>query len=311
MSILVTGEALVDFFPTQCGDKQGFIPIPGGSPCNVAVGLGRLGVPVSFLTRISKDRLGRLLEAHLAYSNVSLDYLSKGSEPSTLSFVQSDGDGEPAFGFYGENTADAGLTPDLVPAQLPSDTEAIHFGSLAMIRQPIGSTLTSLMEREYEKRLISLDPNIRPDQVDDRDDYLARLQHWLNLADLVKASVSDIDYLYPGMEPDAVAKKWLALGPRLVVITKGPHGAMAYTLSQTTTVSGIKINLNDSVGAGDAFTAGLLAWLHKHEQLDRKRLPRISRAELTAALTYATRIAAITCTRLGADPPWESELRLS
>ena len=311
MSILVTGEALIDFFPTQCGDKQGFIPVPGGSPCNVAVGLGRLGMPVSFLTRISKDRLGRLLEAHLVDSKVSLEYLSKGSEPSTVSFVQSDGDGEPDFGFYGENTADVGLIRELVPAHLPSDIKAIHFGSLAMIRQPIGSTLTSLMEREHERRLISFDPNIRPAQIKDRDRYCIKLDHWLQLADLVKASASDIDYLYPNMEPDTVAEKWLALGPHLIVITDGPYGATAYTPSQTTTVSGVKIDLVDSVGAGDAFTAGLLAWLHKHEQLDRKRLPRISPAKLAAALAYATRIAAITCTRLGADPPWESELSLS
>ena len=162
------------------------------------------------------------------------------------------------------------------------------------------------MEREREKRLISFDPNIRPDQIEDRDGYLAKLQHWLKLADLVKASVSDIDYLYPGMAPDAVAKKWLTLGPCLVVITDGPHGAIAYTLSTTATVSAPKIDLVDSVGAGDAFTAGLLAWLYKHEHLDRNHLPEISQEELTAALTYATRVAAITCTRLGAAPPWRS-----
>ena len=287
------------------------MPIPGGSPCNVAVGLSRLGVPAAFLTRISRDQFGSTLKAHLEESHVDLSYMSMGNERTAISFVQMNGDAEPGFGFYGERTADAGLTPDLLPDSLPSDIQAIHFGSLAMVRQPIGSTLTSLMQREHGKRLIAFDPNIRPDQIEDRDSYRVKLAHWLKLADLVKASASDIGYLYPDMEPNAVAKKWLDLGPTLVVITDGPYGATAYTLSTTATVSGTKIDLIDSVGAGDAFAAGLLAWLHKHAQLDRKRLSGLSRAKLAAALNYANHIAAITCTRLGADPPWESELRIS
>jgi len=309
VAILVTGEALIDFFPVQCGDKAGFIPIPGGSPCNVAVGLGRLGIPVAFLTRISRDQFGGILKTHLEESHVDLTYLSRANQQSAISFVQVDnGKNGPGFGFYGENTADVQITSDLLPESLSADIQAIHFGSLAMIRQPIGSSLTLLMEREYGKRLISLDPNIRPDQIEDRDDYLAKLRHWLSLADLVKASTSDIDYLYPEMSPDAVAKNWLSLGPRLIVITDGPHGATACNRSARVEVSGGSVDLVDSVGAGDAFTAGLLAWLCKSEHLDRKCLPDLSRAELRAALTYATRVAAITCTRLGADPPWESEL---
>ena len=311
MSILVAGEALIDFFPANCGERRGFVPFPGGSPCNVAVGLGRLGVPVAFLGRISKDPFGRILKAHLYKSNVNLDYLSEGNEQSTISFIQLDGLKEPGFGFYGTHTVDAQLTVNLLPRMLPSEIQAIHLGSLAMIRQPIGSSLTLLMEREHGKRMISFDPNIRSDQIENRDEYLAKLQHWVKLADMVKASRSDIDYLYPGMSPDAIAKEWLALGPRLIVITDGPRGAAAYNRSARAEVSGGSVDLVDSVGAGDAFTAGLLAWLRKHDNLDRKCLPNLSRAELSAALTYATRVAVITCTRLGADPPWESELLLS
>jgi len=206
VSILVAGEALIDFFPANCGERRGFVPFPGGSPCNVAVGLGRLGVPVAFLGRISKDPFGRILKAHLYKSNVNLDYLSEGNEQSTISFIQLDGLKEPGFGFYGTHTVDAQLTVNLLPRMLPSEIQAIHLGSLAMIRQPIGSS-------EHGKRMISFDPNIRSNQIEDRDNYLAKLQHWVKLADMVKASRSDIDYLYPGMSPDAVAKEWLALGP--------------------------------------------------------------------------------------------------
>ncbi len=311
MSILVAGEALIDFFPANCGKRRGFVPFPGGSPCNVAVGLGRLGVPVAFLGRISKDPFGQILRAHLSKSNVNLDYLSEGDEQSTISFIQLDGLKEPGFGFYGIQTVDAQLTVNLLPRILPSEMQAIHLGSLAMLRQPSGSTLTRLMEREHGKRLISFDPNIRPDQIEDRDEYHAKLHHWLKLVDLVKASVSDIDYLYSGMGSDAVAEKWLAIGPQFVVITDGQYGATGYSLSTTATVPGMKIDLVDSVGAGDAFTAGLLAWLYKHGHLDRNCLSNLSQGEVSAALTYANHIAGITCTRIGADPPLESELLLS
>jgi len=308
VSILVAGEALIDFFPANCGKRRGFVPFPGGSPCNVAVGLGRLGVPVAFLGRISKDPFGQILRAHLSKSNVNLDYLSEGNEQSTISFIQLDGLKEPGFGFYGTHTVDAQLTVNLLPRMLPSEIQAIHLGSLAMIRQPSGSTLTGLMEREHGKRLISFDPNIRSDQIEDRDDYLAKLQHWIGLTDLLKVSQSDLSYLYPGTPSKVIAKEWLGLGPNLVVITHGSDGATAYTPSFSVTVNGLSVQLADTVGAGDAFSAGLLSWLYKHERLDNSQLPYLSAEELKAALTYATQIAAITCSRPGADPPWQSEL---
>jgi fructokinase len=164
------------------------------------------------------------------------------------------------------------------------------------------------MEREHGKRLISFDPNVRPSQIADRGSYLTKLRHWLSLSDLIRASRSDLEYLYPNMSPEAVAKRWLKLGPSLVVITYGGDGAVGYNARAMIAAKGTPVEVVDPVGAGDAFSAGLIAWLYNHDRLDTVHLPRLSPEELERALTYATRVATITCTRMGANPPYRSEL---
>ncbi len=303
--ILVVGEALIDFFSASCGKEEVYVPRPGGSPHNVAIGLGRLGVPVGFLGRLSRDRFGRMLQESFKRSGVDLRYLEEGDEATALSFIHL-GDGEPEFSFYGTDTADCTLT--LLPASLPNDLRVIHVGSLAMIREPIGSAITTLIEREHGKRIISFDPNVRPNQIPDRATYLARFEHWLRLSKIVKASGSDLSYLYPNGDEEAIAARWLNRGVQLVVITRGATGAAGYVYGKAVKVKGERITTVDTVGAGDAFTSGLLAWLHEHEFLSPDRLGCISSDELRAALKWATKVAAITCTRRGADPPHRSEL---
>ncbi len=177
-----------------------------------------------------------------------------------------------------------------------------------MIREPIGSTLTAIAEREYGKRLISFDPNVRPTHIKNRTSYLKRVEHWLRLSDLVKLSIYDLDYLYPNTTPDEMAEHALNLGSRLIVVTFGETGAVAYTPSAKIEVKGKAVEVADTVGAGDAFTAGLLGWLYEHGYLKIGRLDIVSEAELHNALEWATHIASITCTRIGADPPHRSEL---
>jgi len=306
--ILVSGEALIDFFPASCGNEEGYVPRPGGSPHNVAIGLGRLGVPVSYLGRLSGDRFGRMLKASLEKSGVDLRYLVEGDEPTALSFIHLSGGKEPEFSFYGVDTADCRVTLSDLPDSMPEEIVAIHLGALAMVREPIGSTLTALMEREHGRRLISFDPNVRPNHIEDRSSYLKRLEHWLRLSDLVKVSTSDLGHLYPDSTPEEAAKRWLKFGPRLVILTCGAAGAVAYTASEKVEVKGKRVSVADTVGAGDAFTAGLLGWLYEHNYLRIDRLDAISTEELRNALKWATRIAAITCTRIGADPPYRAEL---
>ncbi len=306
--ILVAGEALVDFFPATCGECTGYIPYPGGSPHNVAIGLGRLGVPVAFLGRLSRDRFGRMLKESFEKSGVDLRYVVEGDEPTPLSFIHLGAEGEPKFSFYGTDTVDCRLTLSMVPRPLPAEITAIHVGSLAILREPIGTTLTAIVQREHGNRLVSFDPNVRPNHVSDRKAYLKKLEQWLHWSDIVKLSSSDLAYLYPNAERGEIAAEWLSQGVLLVVITHGAAGAVGYTHMGSVQVDGRRVEVVDSVGAGDAFTAGLLAWLHEHGRLTVDRLRDLSIDELRSALTWATRIAGITCTRRGANPPYRSEI---
>ncbi len=275
--ILVAGEALIDMTPARCGAGTGYLPHPGGSPYNVAIGLGRLDVPVAFLGRISTDALGRLLRRHLEASQVSLRYLVDAEEATTLAFVHM-GDGEPEYSFYSERTADRMLLPEHLPA-IPGDA-AMHFGSISLALEPGASTLEGLMRRESRRRLLSLDPNVRPSLITDRDAYLRRLEGWVSLADLVKVSQADLAWLHPHQPPEAVASRWLEL----------------------------EVTVVDTVGAGDAFTSAALAWLHHQGALGRGGLEALDAAKLEVLLAYANGIAAQTCTRPGADPPRTQEV---
>jgi len=158
--ILVAGEALVDLTPARCGDGTGYLPRPGGSPYNVALGLGRLDVPVGFLGRLSTDTFGRLLREHLQASQVSLTYVLDAEEATTLAFVHLSDDEEPEYAFYTEGTAGRVLMPEHLP--VVPEGAAMHFGSFSLALEPGASTLEGLMRRESRRRLLSLDPNVRP-----------------------------------------------------------------------------------------------------------------------------------------------------
>jgi len=299
--ILVAGEALVDLTPARCGDGTGYLPRPGGSPYNVAIGLGRLDVPVGFLGRLSTDTFGRLLRERLQASQVSLTYVLDAEEPTTLAFVHLSDDEEPEYAFYTEGTAGRVLLPEHLP--VVPEGAAMHFGSFSLALEPGASTLEGLMRRESRRRLLSLDPNVRPGLVADRDAYLRRLEGLVRLADLVKVSRADLAWLHPGQAPEAVASRWLGFGPALVLVTLGGDGAAALGVAARANAATPPVTVVDTVGAGDAFTSAALAWVHRHDALDRRGLETLGAAELEALLVYANGIAADTCTRPGADPP--------
>lgn len=309
--IVVCGEALVDFTPARCGEGQGYLPHPGGSPYNVAVALGRLEAPVAFLGRISRDPFGRFLRQHLAASRVDLTYLREGPEPTTLAFVHVAEGREPEFVFYGEGTADRQVHPEDLPAFFPEDVAALHCGSLSLVLEPIATALDGLLRRERGKRLISLDPNVRPALIRDREAYRGRLEGWIASADLVKLSRPDLSWLYPGDPINRAAERWRAMGAAVVVVTLGENGAEGFGRAGAVRVPGIPVRVVDTVGAGDAFTAGLLAWLCRNGRLTRGGLERLSAGELTSALAYANRVAALTTTRAGAEPPYRDEVEQS
>ena len=301
--VLVAGEALIDFLPVPLSEGTGYRPVPGGSPFNVAIGLARLGVSVGFVGRLSSDRFGRLLRGHLQRNNVDLSHLLAGEGPSTLAFVSTTPESEPEYTFFTKGAADQRLHPEDLPVHLPAHVGALHFGSYSIACEPIGSTLLGWAEQEHEERLVAFDPNLRPALIGDSDRYRDRLARWLQVAHIVKASSADVEILYPGDSIEAVAARWLAQGAKLVVITRGADGVSGFLVEDRFDLSGEPVDVVDTVGAGDAFMAGLLAGLNRHGLLSLEAQAEWSPQALHPVLAYAQRVAAITCTRSGANPP--------
>ena len=297
------GEALIDMTPSG----EDFRPRAGGSPLNVAVGLGRLGVATTFLGRISTDPFGQTLVRHLERNRVDTSLLVRGPELTTLAFVHSVGGGE-TYSFYAECSADRLLRVEDLPSSL-ADVEALHFGSLSLALEPGATALRTLLEREADQRLISIDPNIRPSLLPDRDVYRPLLERLVARAGLVKVSDVDAGWIYPGETAEAVVARWRGLGAALVVVTHGPGGNRAANGSASVTAPAHAIpSVVDTIGAGDAFTSGLLAWLVSHRRLHRQALLDLDEAELGDALRFAALVSALTCTRAGAEPPTLSEV---
>jgi fructokinase len=306
--IVVCGEALVDMVPAQCGGEQSYVPRPGGSPYNVSIGLARLGAPTAYLGRLSTDVFGRLLRGHLERNGVDMRYVGSGAEHTTLAFVHAGEGQDVEYEFYLENSVDRNLAPRDLPTALAPKVEALHFGSFSLALEPGASTLEGLMKSEHGKRVITLDPNVRQRIVGDRASYRRRLEGWVAAADLVKASAADLSWLYPEQAPDRVAGTWLESGPALVVVTLGGEGSAAFGRRASASAQAPRVEVADTVGAGDSFMSGAVAWLHHHGRLDAQQLDAMDGAQLEDMLRYANRASAFTCTRAGADPPTESEL---
>lgn len=320
-TILSCGEALIDLVPVSVGGETAYVPRAGGSPYNVALALGRLGASVGFFGRMSTDPFGQLLRERLIGAGVDCGLVREGPEPTALAVVHLARDQEPRFVFYGDRAADAEIQASELPTTGDLDgadnglkrTVALHLGSISLLREPAASAYEALIRREGQRRVLSLDPNVRPSLIRDRATYQRRLDMWLRHAAIVKVSHADLAWLAPGRAPLEVAADWIERGPSLVVVTLGADGATAVTAGGrthpvTATVAGEHVDVRDTVGAGDAFTAGLLCWLEARGRLERRALSDLTAEELRVCLSFANRVAAIACTRTGAEPPSRHEL---
>ncbi|MGB9378441.1 MAG: carbohydrate kinase, partial [Mycobacteriales bacterium] len=297
--IVVCGEALIDLVPVP--DRPGrYDARPGGSPANVAVALGRLGSDVALLARLSTDPFGRLLREHLIESHVDIATVTRAEEPSTLAVVSLDEAGTAEYAFYIDGAADGSWQPSDLPPTLATGAPLHVSGSLALAVPTMGATVQALLERELSTRVITFDPNVRPSLASDEADLRARLDRWLGLVDLVKVSADDLDWIAPGEPAAAVAARWRALGPTQVVVTRGSSGAVGFGPAGMIELPGRPVAVADTVGAGDAFMAGLLAALDAGGNLERHRLAGLDAASLEAAIDFAQAVAAATCQRVGA-----------
>jgi len=305
--ILCCGESLIDFVPVRTADGHAaYRPLPGGSVFNVACALGRLDIPAGLLGGIANDFFGDMLIAALKASHVDTAPVARLNRPTTLGFVSLEGE-EPRYAFY--DTAAADREWSGTGAEHADRAEALHFGSISLVREPGASAYEALLlAHAGGPRVISLDPNIRPDLMAKDHRYRERLTGMIAGANLVKVSAADLAWLAPGVAPEDIAADWLGRGPSLVVITRGSHGAIAYRRGGRLEQPAEPVKVVDTVGAGDAFTAGLLAGLHERGVLRPDALSAAPEAALRHAMALAQRVAAITCSRAGADSPWRREL---
>lgn len=301
--IVVCGEALIDIVISGDGSRG---PSPGGGPFNTARALARLEVPTAFLGHFSNDEYGRLLADRLRTDGASLALASFGPEPTTTATARVGEDGLAEYQFSVAGTSAPHLTRDMIPAELSPEINALHLGTLGLVLQPMASTLTELVRREDPRRLVMLDPNIRP-ALDAGPQYRQRLNWFISQSTVVKASADDLKWLYPEMDHVAAAERILNAGVRAVLVTLGAAGAYGTTSSGRVSVPAVPVQVVDTIGAGDAFGAAVLAWLYDRDLLDPEL--SLSTEDLESLLQFSCMAAALTCTRSGAEPPWRSELQ--
>ena len=300
--IVVCGEALIDMIHNGDGTQRA---APGGGPFNTARALARLGVPTAFLGRLSNDKFGRELAELLGADGASLGLASIGSEGTTIAVADVDSQGLAEYQFLVQGTSAPNLTLDMLPERLEPEVDGLVFGTLGMVLEPMASTLLDLMRREGPGRLVMLDPNIRVGLIPD-DEYRARLREAISMSTIVKASDADLAWLHPDLSYRHAADHLIGQGAGLVVVTLGAEGAYAVHRGLRVAVDAVRVEVVDTIGAGDAFGAAFLAWLHDHQAI-RPDLS-LEEGELKAALHFACQAAAITCSREGADPPWRREM---
>jgi fructokinase len=299
--IVVAGEALIDLVPQGTGALAPLKPALGGGPYNTAVALGRLGSPTAFCSRTSYDAFGQALLDGLRAAGVDVSAVQRGTEPTTLALATLDENGSAAYSFYVDGTADRLFT---APAHLPEGTRAVSFGTCSLVLEPGASAYEELMHGAAAQGVFTaLDPNIRTRLISDPDAYRARFKSWLPSVSLLKLSAEDAKWL--GGTPRA----WLGSGPAAVVITHGGDGLTVLTRDGAEhSVPGVRVDVVDTIGAGDTVNAALLHGLAARGALSPAAVADLDADGWTDLLRFAARAAAITCSRAGAEPPYAAEL---
>jgi fructokinase len=306
--LLCAGEALIDMLPRQTeAGEAAFAPYPGGAVFNTAIASARLGLPTTFFTGLSTDLFGARLEAVLTANGISPDLAARSDRPTTLAFVTLT-DGQASYAFYDENTAGRMLSPaDLPP--LPDAVSAVFVGGISLAVEPCAEAYVTLARRAHGAgRLVMCDPNIRPGFIADEMRYRERIDRLLASCDIVKVSDEDLHWLSGSTDLSTGAAALRAKGPRIVLVTEGAEGVTAYHDTGEVRVPARKVEVVDTVGAGDTFNGGFLTGLHEAGALSKTGIASLGDETLAAALTLGAQAAAVTVSRAGANPPKRDEL---
>ncbi|MCU1359213.1 MAG: carbohydrate kinase [Ilumatobacteraceae bacterium] len=297
--IVVAGEALVDLVQTPDGAVAAQL---GGGPFNVARTIARLVQDVTFLGAISNDRFGQRLFQRLVDDGVDTSATIRTELPTTLASAEVDATGAASYRFYIDGTSAPSLAH--VPDGMATPS-AVHVGTLGLVLQPMASTLMRYVEAVSPATTIMVDPNCRAAIIDDRLQYLDCLQQVYRCAHIVKISTDDAEYLSPGTDPVDVARELLSHGPRVVLVTAGAEGTTAVWADDQTVVPARPVQVVDTIGAGDSFGGGFLAWWIGNglgiDELADHRL-------IVAGVAAAQQVAAFTCQQAGAEPPRRDQL---
>ena len=311
--LVVVGENVIDLLPTRHGIDV-LRAAPGGGPANTAVAATRLGLPTRLLARIGSDGFGELIRDRLLAEGLDPSGLVAAAEPSALALATLAADGSARYDFRMEDAADWRWRPGELPEALEPGVKALHAASIALFREPGAARIEAMLRREHSRGevTVTLDPNIREDVIGDPDAARGVALRHAAQAHVVKSSDEDLAYLYPGLSPEGAAHSLAALGPALVVVTRGGDGAFALSHGVAASVTAPETEVVDTVGAGDSFMGALLRRLDLDGRLGdspRERLAGLTEADLAGLLAYAAAAAAHTVTREGADPPTEEDLR--
>jgi fructokinase len=301
--VLVAGEALYDL--VLDGGGEVLHAHPGGGPFNTARTIGRLRQPVAYLGRLSSDRFGATLDRMLADDGVRLDAVVRTEDPTTLALAEIDERGAATYRFYERGTSASGLTTEDALGAVPPRVSILHVGTLGLTLEPVATALEAVVDRVAGSALVAVDPNVRPGVIADPAAYRARMARVLAKAHVVKVSDDDLLWLDPGRDALAAARALLDAGPAAVLLTRGGEGAVVVTAAGESTVPAPSVRVVDTIGAGDAFGGGFLAWWRSR---DLGPGDVGDAATVAEGARFAALVAARTCERAGASPPYLEEL---
>ena len=296
--VWVVCEVLIDLIPRG----STYVAVIGGGPANTAKALSKLGVKTYFIDGISTDKYGQMAKAELLSANVLLDYALYSNKPTCTAKVTLSSSGSASYEFVIEDTSTFDFSVSWLPNPQRLKPSLLHIGTLATVIEPGASVLFEWAQSVAQVAPIVFDPNIRPAVLGKRDEYVKKVDKWVPISSAVKVSDEDLNWLYPGKVTDEIVNRWLEVGVQLVVVTLGDKGITAYRKNERTSVDAVKVVVADSVGAGDTVGAVLA------EAIVNNGLHKLTGEVLKSMLSRASKAAAITVSRTGANPPSKEEI---